>query len=628
MADFFEKNISIVKDTNPDIYRQIQTSEEQKESVNIKSIECIPAKNGSRIISVTAFNGFKINLSSHYDPLLEAETVCNKIMEKPKDALIILLGAGSGYILRSLSDRNLGEREIVWIEYDKRIFRKILSLHDFSEILKTRKLHIILSDDHPEVLKNIMSIRIKSGFKDIEVISNPAEKKINEKYCNHIESALAGIKLSPIKKIIDYRKFAGQNQKILVFDSSYFTVRECIMAFRMLGHSVCKFNFEKKINFIPELVSLILDFKPDFVFTVNHLGFDEEGRLSSLLSSMKIPLAVWYVDSPLYALKESNANISEFCKLFMWEKSYIDPMKQRGFRKVSYLPLAADIHTFKPLPSSSHYKKFASDVSFVGNSMFDAVKKWEKKITDMTHIQNIEEEIINAQLNDHSKPMEEIVNSKITVRLPEASLFFDTAAYLTWKATMRYRHKVVNKGIESGGIVYGDDGWEKVIEKTRIRTNVDYYSELPSVYNFTRINLNCTSYQMNSALNQRVFDCSACNAFLITDRQHDLFELFKKDEFVSYKNPEEILELVDYHLKNETERRKISFKAFNRVRNEHSYEIRMSELISEMKKTFQSKLIRKISSHGNSDRDIEPIPLRNDLYRREEPEVFSKGSKF
>jgi len=48
--------------------------------------------------------------------------------------------------------------------------------------------------------------------------------------------------------------------------------------------------------------------------------------------------------------------------------------------------------------------------------------------------------------------------------------------------------------------------------------------------------------------------------------------------------------MINFYLNNEKERRKISFKAYNRVINQHTYEIRMTNLISEMKKDFGRKV--------------------------------------
>ena len=65
----------------------------------------------------------------------------------------------------------------------------------------------------------------------------------------------------------------------------------------------------------------------------------------------------------------------------------------------------------------------------------------------------------------------------------------------------------------------------------RIKTHpdVDYRSEIAQWYRRIKINLNITSCQMPTALNQRVFDVPACGGFILNDNQTDLKELFSPD---------------------------------------------------------------------------------------------------
>ena len=51
-------------------------------------------------------------------------------------------------------------------------------------------------------------------------------------------------------------------------------------------------------EFVEELLRAVVEFKPDFVFTVNHLGVDREGVLIDLLARLELPLASWFVDNP------------------------------------------------------------------------------------------------------------------------------------------------------------------------------------------------------------------------------------------------------------------------------------------------------------------------------------------
>jgi spore maturation protein CgeB len=89
---------------------------------------------------------------------------------------------------------------------------------------------------------------------------------------------------------------------------------------------------------------------------------------------------------------------------------------------------------------------------------------------------------------------------------------------------------------------------------------------------------------MKEAVNQRVFDVPACGAFLLTDHQGSLDGLFVMDtEVVTYKDKEEIPELVKFYLNNPEKRESIALKARERVLKDHTYKHRLEKVIDIMK---------------------------------------------
>jgi spore maturation protein CgeB len=93
---------------------------------------------------------------------------------------------------------------------------------------------------------------------------------------------------------------------------------------------------------------------------------------------------------------------------------------------------------------------------------------------------------------------------------------------------------------------------------------------------------------MSRAVNQRVFDVPACGAFLLTDYQESLDELFEiGKELVVYRHKDEIPEIVRYYLKNPEQRKTIAMKGRQRVLKEHTYKHRLNELINYMKDRYK-----------------------------------------
>ncbi len=128
----------------------------------------------------------------------------------------------------------------------------------------------------------------------------------------------------------------------------------------------------------------------------------------------------------------------------------------------------------------------------------------------------------------------------------------DLVKRLTWAsaialvATRIQRAQVAKLAAPSGLHIYGDEGWATAAPTVPCLGVVDYPEGLPSIYR-AGIHLNTTSFQMPTAVNQRVFDIPAAGGVLLTDLQSDLETLFNiKDDCITFSHPEELSELIVY----------------------------------------------------------------------------------
>jgi spore maturation protein CgeB len=381
-----------------------------------------------------------------------------------------------------------------------------------------------------------------------------------------------------LKRCLDYPRLKAPPYRILLLESGYFTVAECRKGLEKLGHKVFPLSLGE--DFIKRLLLLLVEVKPDFLLTINHHGFDEEGKLTSLLTELKLPFASWFVDSPTYILYKDDRHVSDLCALFSWERSYLQRMEETGFKSPVFLPLATDPDTFHHIDSPAS-PRFSADVAFVGNSMTEANANWKRKIPPGS-MRKFSSMALARQFADRRKPMREILG-ELGADV-DAAGFIDIEAAMVWKATQEYRKQLARRLLPLGMMIYGDRGWKSLLDgRQRLRPIVDYYRELPMVYNFTTISVNTTSFQMNSAVNQRVFDTAACGGFLLTDHQADMDLFFEPGkDAICYGSLEEAVELAGYYLKHEKERKTIAHAARERVLAEHTYDKRMATLVSAM----------------------------------------------
>jgi len=98
------------------------------------------------------------------------------------------------------------------------------------------------------------------------------------------------------------------------------------------------------------------------------------------------------------------------------------------------------------------------------------------------------------------------------------------------------------------------------------------------VYNLCKIGFNRS---MKGDLNMRVFEVMSCGTMLLTDRiSNGLLDLFEdRKHLVTYKNEEELDELVRYYLENDDERERIALKGREEVHAKHTYDKRVEYML-------------------------------------------------
>lgn len=108
------------------------------------------------------------------------------------------------------------------------------------------------------------------------------------------------------------------------------------------------------------------------------------------------------------------------------------------------------------------------------------------------------------------------------------------------------------------------------------------------VFNGTRINLNLHSHTGEGLdpqadfVNPRTFELAACGAFQLTDHRALLPELFTTEEIATFRDVEELPELIRTWLAEPAARAATAQQARRRVLAEHTYRHRMASLLAEI----------------------------------------------
>lgn len=82
-----------------------------------------------------------------------------------------------------------------------------------------------------------------------------------------------------------------------------------------------------------------------------------------------------------------------------------------------------------------------------------------------------------------------------------------------------------------------------------------------------------------------LFEAIACQSFVITEYMDELNEYFKiGEEIVCYSSVDDLIEKINYYLKNNDERELIAEKAYQRFLNQHTYDKRWNIVFSDLYK--------------------------------------------
>jgi spore maturation protein CgeB len=141
------------------------------------------------------------------------------------------------------------------------------------------------------------------------------------------------------------------------------------------------------------------------------------------------------------------------------------------------------------------------------------------------------------------------------------------------------------RALEKVGIrvkVYGPY-WRYFKRGNNIHDGV-YGPEMVKIFNSAKIVLNIhMEDDLPYKVNMRTFETTGCGSFLLTDYAYGIEKMFGiYKELVVYADKGELLELTKYYLHAEEERKAINGRAQEKAYDKHTYEKRMSELVSKV----------------------------------------------
>lgn len=381
---------------------------------------------------------------------------------------------------------------------------------------------------------------------------------------------------------------------ILFWEWKNFGKEDFIDACKNMGHKItCITNqliHERNNNEFDELFEkTIADNSYDFIFTFNYSPI-----ISNNCNKHHIKYVSWIYDSPLVSLY-SYTIINPCNYVFIFDEALFLDFNKEGINTVFYLPLAVNTRRLDAMvPDKQTKDLFSSDVSYVG-SMYNEKHNLFDRLKDISPFTRgyldgimaaqlkisgyffIEEMLKDDILTDMLKSLEYTTNADGV----ETPAYIYANYFIARKLAELERKNLLGKISDQFNLKLYTHNPTPDLPNISNMGPIDYYNNMPYVFKCSKINLNITLRSIRTGIPLRAIDIMGAGGFLLTNYQSDFFKYFVPNEdFVFFENESDLINKCAYYLKHEDERLQIANNGYLKIKESHTYEKRIHEILS------------------------------------------------
>lgn len=385
--------------------------------------------------------------------------------------------------------------------------------------------------------------------------------------------------------------------KILFYQYGSICEPDIIDAMTRLNIDVtCITNEIYNKSLIPkQIVELLQDalnaYHYDAVFSINFYPI-----ISEVCNIYHIRYICITVDSPILELFTHSIS-NQWNRIFLFDHEQFLELSQYNPSFIYYLPLATNTNRWNKVINScstADREKYSHNIAFVG-SLYTEKSPYDKVKNLPPYIHGYLNGLMNAQLHIYgSYFIEEILSNDVVDEYKKChpdffKLEYDN--YLNDKKTLAQFYignKISSlervKCMEVLSDKYDIDIYTGSNTKQFPRLNnhgfAKTHTEMPLIFNNSKINLNITSKTIRSGIPLRIWDILGCGGFCLTNYQSELTEYFTPGEHLDYYDSmESLLEKTEYYLSHEKERCEIAKNGKNLIESSHTLDSRVNLML-------------------------------------------------
>ena len=330
---------------------------------------------------------------------------------------------------------------------------------------------------------------------------------------------------------------------------------------------------------------------PDLAFSFNYYPL-----VSKVCQKAGLKYISWVYDNPQVALYHYTL-VNSCNEVFLFDSEMYETFASQGIKTVHFMPLAASTERLDTYAlNSGNEALYRSKISFVGSLYTEEHNFYERMLTKLDpYGHGYLEGLMKSQMQIHGY---NFIESSLTETLLEkmyAALPLEPHKESVETKSYLYADYVINRritGIERVELLkklaekYTVDLYTKdtSFSAPGIRNHgiVSYYRDMPHVFKGSDVNLNISLRSIKKGIPLRCFDIMGSGGFLLSNYQEDFLRFFEPDvDFVFYESQSDLVNKVSHYLLHEDERKTIAESAYKKIKNYHTFDIRVEQLLKE-----------------------------------------------
>lgn len=388
--------------------------------------------------------------------------------------------------------------------------------------------------------------------------------------------------------------------KVLFLEWDGYGNKDILEAYKQLGHKVTTFPFStaecrNDPDYERSLTAEIRKQSPDYIFTFNHYPL-----VAKVCNQEGLPYISWIYDSPFVPLY-SYTTIFPCNYIFVFDKEFCYEFQKNGIQTVHYLPMAANTNRLDSMTNFSAFKNSPyvnkTDISFVGSlyteevrsrgffkrfnlispytrGYLDGIMTAQKNVFGYNFIQELLTPDIMEDLQ-HSCPVETNYDGV------ESEEYIYAQYFINRQITAIERSEIISLITRYFPMDLYTSADDFTCDNLTVHGPIDPYNIAPYVYKCSKINLNMSLRSIKSGMPLRVFDIMGAGGFLLSNFQSDFLDYFVPgDDFAFYDSQKDLIDKIDYYLRNDAERAQMAASAHQKVKDAHTFAHRIQEMES------------------------------------------------